>query len=533
MADNTIKSLERIDNAGVMQVWETFAEKKQRFTDIGLEIRGIHNAIKGAWNGEACNEYRDQFDNIFSQVEDIGDALTQIADALKEVVYDSFYVADDSLNQQLLEAQHNQQKGSNDSGGGKADYKQLKPKPVLYSTIKDAYVPNLAYPKLPARPVLVSTIGKAYQPNLAYQTMQPKPVLSSCIPSARMVNLTYRNLTQRAVLSSVIGDAVQANISYIELARRAQLSSTIGEMKVPDLSFVPMALRPMETSALGQMLQFLLDYSAAAPGLQQVKNTLMATQINQIVIDSLAQGRTDAETAALIGEAVISNIHGELDPALRQTLVSVIGDGVFQYMYGRAPGEASSGTPINWIDTGMEKNTLGLVRDAVGMAAQPVTNPIQLSIGNMPTGDGARCVLTVQTGVGAVNSTAGIISAGIDIGTVPSQKVVAVMSDLAAAGNQRSLEVCVCRIAAEQTGAASVIAVSATSQAVSGTTIVINAGTPAVTPETTSALVAGSMDAAASANISNVVTQWSAGAGQFDFSTLQFPCTADSLASVV
>ena len=84
MADNTIKSLERIDNAGVMQVWETFAEKKQRFTDIGLEIRGIHNAIKGAWNGEACNESRDQFDNIFSQVEDLGDALTQIADALKE-----------------------------------------------------------------------------------------------------------------------------------------------------------------------------------------------------------------------------------------------------------------------------------------------------------------------------------------------------------------------------------------------------------------------------------------------------------------
>ena len=533
MGGSSIKSLERIDNAGVMQVWETFVEKKERFTDIGLEIRAVHRAIKSAWGGQAFGEYNDQFDNIFSQVEDIGDALTQIADALKEVVYDSFYVADDSLNQQLLEAQHNQKKGGKDSGGGKANYKQLKPKPVLYSTIKDAYVPNLAYPKLPARPVLVSTIGKAYQPNLAYQTMSPKPVLSSCIPSARMVNLTYRNLTQRAVLSSVIGDALKVNISYIDLARRAQLSSTIGEMKVPDLSYVPMTIRSMEASVLGQMLQFLLDYTAAAPGLQQAKNTLMATQINQIVIDSLAQGRSDAETASLIGEAVVGNIHGELDPAAREALVSVIGNGVFQHMYGRAPGEASTGKPIDWIDSGAEKATLGIIRDVVQMSAKPVSNPIQLTIGTMPSGDGAKCVLAIQTGVGAVTTTNSIISAGTDIGTVPTQKVVTAMTDVAAAGNQRALEVCVCRMAAEQTGASSVIAISATRQAVNGTTIVISTGEPAVSTSTMNAVISGNMDAAASTNLSNVVTQWSANAGQFDFSALQFPCAADSLASVI
>lgn len=523
---DTIKSLDRIDNAGVMKIWETFAEKKERFTDIGLEIRAVHRAIKGAWGGQACEEYSDQFDNIFSQVEDIGDALTQIADALKEVIYDGFYVADDSLNQQLLEAQHNSGKASKDSGGGGGNYKRLKPKPVLYSTISQAYKPNLAYPMLPARPVLVSTIGRAYQPNLSYRTMNPRPVLSSCIPSARMINLTYRNLTQREVLASVIGDAVKANISYLELVRRAQLASTIGDMLIPDLSYVPLAMRSMDGSTLEQMLVFLLDYTAAAPRLQQVKNTLMATQINQIVIDSLATGRSDEETAALIGEAVIGNIHGDLDAETRETLGKAIGDGVFQYMYGRAPGEASTGRPIDWIDSGTEKSVLGLVRDAVAISAQPVTSPIQLTIGDMPSGSGSKCILALETGTGPVRSTESIIGTGTDIGRVSSDKVITVTANLATAGNQRALEVCVCQMAAEKTGANSVITISATSQTVNGNTIVINAGTPAVSAETLSTVAGGQMNSAASGNLASVVGQWSENAGHFDFSSLQYPCSA-------
>ena len=79
----TIESLEKIDNNGVMRAWEVFAEKKQRFTDIGLEIRRVHRAIQNAWGGKAYEEYSDQFANIFSQVEDIGDALKSLGRRLR------------------------------------------------------------------------------------------------------------------------------------------------------------------------------------------------------------------------------------------------------------------------------------------------------------------------------------------------------------------------------------------------------------------------------------------------------------------
>ena len=531
----TIESLEKIDNNGVMRAWEVFAEKKQRFTDIGLEIRRVHRAIQNAWGGKAYEEYSDQFANIFSQVEDIGDALTQIADALKEVVYDSFYVADDSLNQQLLEAQHNTREGSSDaSGDGGGDYKRLSPKEVLYSTIKAAYKPNLAYPQLPARPVLVSTIAQAYQPNLSYRTLSPRPVLASCLPSARIIDITYRNLAQRAALSSQIGDALQADISYAELALRERLASTIGEPYMPDLSFVPIWLRGLDASALQQLQAFLLDYSAASPGLQQVKNTLMATQINQIVISSLAGGRSDAETASLIGEAVVGNIHGEIDGGLRETLVQGIGNSVFSMMYGRAPGEqAAEGSRINWIDTDTEKTALGMVRDAAGLAAQPVSRVFGQEISGAKTAAGASSVMTVKTGTGAVKSTAGIIAPRADTGAVSAQKVAAALGGVAAAENSRTLETVVCQAAAQKTGVFTLVSICATKQKVSGNVIIVEAGTPAVAQETVSAVISGNLSASAEGNINAVVTQWSSQAGQFDFSMLQYPVSSGESFSAV
>ena len=532
MGGSEIKSLKRIDNQGVMDVWDTFAEKKKRFTAIGDEILNVHKAIGKAWEGTAYREYLDQFNLIFSQVNDIGDALIEIADALKDDVYDSFYVADDSLNQQLLEAQHNTQKGSSGkSDGGDAGYRVLQRRAVLYSTIRDAYMPNLAYPQLPARPILVSTIGQAYKPNMAYHAMSPKPVLASCLPSAKVINIIYRNLPQRATLASVIGDAVSADVSYAQLALRAQLSSTIGDMMVPDLSYVPLAYRSMENTSLAQICAFLLEYAKASPNLQKAKNTLMAARVNQIVIESLATGRSDAETASLIGEAIVGNIHGKLDGKLRATLVTVIGNNVFQRMYGRAPGETGSGKPINWIDTGAEKAELGMVRNAVKMIAKPVPKTFPQNVTGMKPGKGAACVLSVRTGVGAVNTTEGIIAPRKPIGPVAAEKVIKAMSQLANADNHSTIVKCICQSAAEATGAASLITPGATSQSVTGNAIVISAGAATIASDTVSSVISGNLSAGAQANISDVVGQWSAQAGKFDFSSLKYPVAAGAFSA--
>ena len=533
MGETTIKSLEKIDNNGVMHAWEVFAEKKQRFTDIGLEIRGVHKAIKSAWGGQAYEEYSDQFANIFSQVEDIGDALTQIADAIKEVIYDGFYVADDSLNQQLLEAQHNTRKGSSEGSGGETNYTALAPKEVLYSTIEAAYIPNLAYPQLPARPVLVSTIGRAYQPNLAYHTMVSKPVLASCLPSARVIDIVYRNLPHRAVLSSLIGDALQVDIGYVELAMREQLASTISDMYVPDLSYVPLAIRAMGASSLSQCHAFLLDYLAASPNLQQVKNTLMATQVNQIVLMSLVNNRTDAETASLIGEAIVGNIHGEIDESSREKLVSVIGDSVFQKMYGRAPGETGTGKPVDWVDTTAEKTNLGIIRDTVSTIVHPVQKTFQQNITYTHPASGSSSVLTVQTGVGAVKTTAGIITPRPEIGAVSSEKVVAAVGQLAAAGNCRTLETCIYQAAAQKTGASLQVSAGATNQNVSRNLIDIVAGTSPVAADTINSVITGDLSPAARGNISDIVSRWSAHAGQYDFSSLRYPVPTGSFSWVI
>lgn len=535
MADS-IQSLKRIDNNGVMRAWEVFARSRERFTDVGLEIRSVHKAIKAAWGGEAFKTYEDQFDTTFSKVDDIGDALIEIADAIKEVIYQSFYVADDTLCQQLLEAQHNtkQGKGGDSSGGGDAGYRKLKPRPKLYSTIREAYIPNLAYPQLPTRPVLVSTIAAAYKPYLGYQVMSPKPVLHSCLPSAVMIDLSYRGMRQKECLHSIIGDILQTDVSFLELICRPQLSSTTPAPYIPDLSYAPLGLQGMSAQCALQCLQFLMDYSGSPGNLREVKNSLMATQINQIVIDGMVNGTSDEEIASKLGEAVVSNIHGNLDPAYREILVSVIGESLFQKMYGRAPGEASSGKHIDWIDSDLEKAQIGVVRDIVQAIALPVPKPFTPVIHDVRIASGdTKCLLNVQTGTGALQTASSVIAPRESIGKVPQQQVSIVMNGVAEQANQRTLEVCVCSYAAEKNGAASVIAPAATSQSVDGTSIVIKAGQTTITVETVNAVATGNVDASASANITQVVTQWSSNAGTYDYSALQYPSIADSTAAVV
>ena len=147
MADGA-KGLADKARTGAEEAAEKVKDAKEQIND---EVKSQVAEIRASQTGtDPIHDYIQS--KFIKREETIEEAREEAADALKEVVYDSFYVADDSLNQQLLEAQHNSRQGSKDSGGGQANYKPLKPKPELYSTIKDAYVPNLAYPMLPARP---------------------------------------------------------------------------------------------------------------------------------------------------------------------------------------------------------------------------------------------------------------------------------------------------------------------------------------------------------------------------------------------
>ena len=529
---NSISSLKRVDNAGIKAAWDTFAQCDKRFAQISDDIYHLDNRMGDNWEGEAYDEYKERFRIIFRQVREIGDSLKEFADGLKEA-YSSFYEGDDGLAQQLLEASYNSSKesgGNEDAGDTKKDYKELHKVPELYSTIMAAYVPNLSYPAMNAKPVLVSTIGAAYQPDLSYATMHPKPVLQSCLPSATMLNLTYRNLEQKEKLKSVIGDAIQISVDWLEMARKEVLQSTIGAPYEPDLSYVPMEARALDIATLNESLRFLLDYTAAGGSLKDIKNGLMAGQINQIVIESMAMGRSGEETARLLGEAVVGKIYGqEMSPAGREQLVSIVGNAVYGQMYGHEPGAkvAADARPvIDWIDSPQERETLGMLSDLVGEVKSS-----GVLAGDRPVNGAA--VLTASTAAAfvpqynstATSSVADLIGTRAPLGTVDSSLVSLTAARIAKDGNMTSFERIVGQICTSKSGGSSVLPVTPTVQSTVGNIITIGAGVSPVGGSgfDIGSLVSGAGTPETGAAVGQIVNSFSPNLVSYDFSSMRMP----------
>lgn len=72
----------------------------ESYKDVNLEITKITQSVKENWVGEGRNEFESQYNLLIRKIEDFGDTLNEIYDALVKAEAD-YETSDDQLRQQF------------------------------------------------------------------------------------------------------------------------------------------------------------------------------------------------------------------------------------------------------------------------------------------------------------------------------------------------------------------------------------------------------------------------------------------------
>lgn len=93
-------------NIETAQIYEAHRQIKtivDNYKKVNLEVSQITNTIKDNWVGKGRNEFESQYNLLIKKIDDFGDALLDIYEALveSEASYES---ADDSLRQEFVKA---------------------------------------------------------------------------------------------------------------------------------------------------------------------------------------------------------------------------------------------------------------------------------------------------------------------------------------------------------------------------------------------------------------------------------------------
>ena len=73
----------------------------ESFKDVNLEVSQITTTIKENWVDKGRNEFESQYNLLIKKIEDFGDTLQDIYDALVEAEAE-YETADDSLRQEFV-----------------------------------------------------------------------------------------------------------------------------------------------------------------------------------------------------------------------------------------------------------------------------------------------------------------------------------------------------------------------------------------------------------------------------------------------
>ena len=92
-----------IDTAKIYETHRQIKEIVEAYKEVNLEVSRITNKIKENWVGKGRNEFESQYNLLIKKIDDFGDTLTDIYEALVEAEAE-FETSDDGLRQQFVMA---------------------------------------------------------------------------------------------------------------------------------------------------------------------------------------------------------------------------------------------------------------------------------------------------------------------------------------------------------------------------------------------------------------------------------------------
>jgi len=92
-----------IDTAKIYETHRQIKEIVEAYKEVNLEVSRITNKIKENWVGKGRNEFESQYNLLIKKIDDFGDTLTDIYEALVEAEAE-YETSDDGLRQQFVMA---------------------------------------------------------------------------------------------------------------------------------------------------------------------------------------------------------------------------------------------------------------------------------------------------------------------------------------------------------------------------------------------------------------------------------------------
>lgn len=90
-----------IDTEKIYATHRQIKEIVESFKEVNKEVSTITTTIKENWVGKGRNEFESQYNLLIKKIEDFGDTLQDIYDALVEAEAE-YEAADDSLRQEFV-----------------------------------------------------------------------------------------------------------------------------------------------------------------------------------------------------------------------------------------------------------------------------------------------------------------------------------------------------------------------------------------------------------------------------------------------
>ena len=95
MTAGTIKS------ADINEAHRQIHDIVEAYRTVNTEVHNITKEVEASWLGESRNEFENQYNLLIKKIEDFGDTLQDIYDALVEAEAE-YETADDSLRQEFV-----------------------------------------------------------------------------------------------------------------------------------------------------------------------------------------------------------------------------------------------------------------------------------------------------------------------------------------------------------------------------------------------------------------------------------------------
>lgn len=399
--DQNINSLKKYDGNKVAEAVRVFHDNVMKFDGVAIKIDTAAHNFKSIWSGKAYEMFIEKFEVVYGQVTDISDSLYKIYEML-QTAQDTFYQADDSLDQQLKQQQAGGGGGGSSSGGGTFTYEKWSPVAVGEHNTPEAYVPNVALPPMSPLPVLHSTMGESYDPQFVYAGFTQMPVVGHSVPSAYTVNMLYSNMTVKEVIAHNVGEAANVVLEYDEKALLEQISHDVPEaykpefeyadmaMKevvphdtpeayVPEFSYAGMTATDVPTSTIGEAYFPTFEYMTTAQK-ERLMNAVSIAVTSEMT-RCVAAGMTIDEAKLAVGEAVVNMLSptNNLTGEARTQLVSQMGNTVFDAVCG---GSTTLGEAVSSIAA---RDGIQWSRDAINGAVSQIMAGAAMPACTIPT----------------------------------------------------------------------------------------------------------------------------------------------------